>query len=68
MYCNFNTELIIQKQNNEQCLNNYECVNNNCWSGKCQDINERIQSIEKELKEQRTLLQKILDYFSKIFS
>lgn len=67
VYCDFDTDIRTQKQNRESCQNNYECLSNSCGNGLCQDINERIQGIEQELKEQRSLLQKILDFFSRLF-
>ena len=67
VYCDFDTDIKMQKQNRDSCQNNYECLSNTCGNGVCQDINERIEGIEQELKEQRSLLQKILDFFSRIF-
>lgn len=66
-YCDFDKTSKIQKQNNEACQNNYECVSNSCSDGKCTSVEERIQAVEKELKEQRTILQKILDFFKRLF-
>ena len=68
VYCNLDTDVRTQKQNRDSCQNNYECLSNSCGNGICQDINERIEGIEQELKEQRSILQKILDFFSRIFS
>ncbi|MEK6937156.1 MAG: DsbA family protein [Nanoarchaeota archaeon] len=66
-YCDLDKQIKLQKNNNEQCQNNYECLSNSCGNGVCQDINERIEGIEQELKEQKNLLQRILDFFSILF-
>ncbi len=68
VYCDLDADVRTQKQNRDSCQNNYECLSNSCGNGICQDINERIEGIEQELKEQRSLLQKILDFFSRLFS
>lgn len=66
-YCDWDKMLKAQKQNKKPCQNNYECLSNNCGNGMCLDIEQRIQSIEKELQEQKGILQRIMDFFSKLF-
>ncbi len=66
VYCDIDSMLKPQKQLGESCQNNYECLTNTC-TGRCISIEERITAVEQELKEQRSLLQKILDFFKNIF-
>lgn len=66
-YCDWDKTFKAQKQENQACQNNYECVSNSCAGGKCQNVEKRIQAVEKQLKEQQTILQKIMDFFKSIF-
>lgn len=59
-YCGIYGEWEIQKPLNEFCQNNYECHTNTCASGQCYDV---IEEVEKT----RGLLQRILDFFVRIF-
>ncbi len=45
-----------QKQEGAACQNDFECSTNSCLTGKCVDL-------EKQLKEQRSLLERILRFF-----
>jgi hypothetical protein len=61
MFCDIMSQKFLQqKAENEACQNNYECITNSCSSGICIDI-------AKKLAEQQNLLQKILDWLSKLF-
>src|SRR3989338_6395927 len=60
LYCDTDSSFRNQKQENEACQNNYECVTNTCSSGVCTDIN-------KQLAEQKSLLKKIVDWLGKFF-
>ncbi len=62
-YCDINGALKLQKPLQEKCDNNYECNSNACSNGACTDIQEKIEKLEKELEEQKTILRKILDFF-----
>lgn len=69
-FCDVDKVFKSQKQNTDACQNNYECASNTCSNSVCKsgDENaERIASLEKELKAQRTILQKILDFFTSWF-
>jgi len=66
-YCDFDGRFKAQKKLGENAQNNYECFSNTAADGKCVSIEERIQAVEKELKEQRNLIQKILDFFGRLF-
>ncbi|MCX6708197.1 MAG: hypothetical protein NTW67_00910 [Candidatus Woesearchaeota archaeon] len=66
VYCDFDSFFKPQKQLGESCQNNYECMSNTC-SEKCISVTERIEAVERELKEQRTLIEKILDFFKGLF-
>ncbi len=66
IYCDIDGALKSQKSLDESCQNNYECASNSC-SGKCISVEERLQAVEKELKEQRSLIEKIMDFFKSIF-
>jgi len=66
-YCDKDGNIKLQKADDEQCQNDFECVSNSCGNGICQNFNERIEGIEEELREQRTILQRILDFFSRLF-
>ncbi|MAF35991.1 hypothetical protein CL622_02635 [archaeon] len=39
-YCDVNKEMILEKENEEKCQNDYECVSNNCKGGLCSPICE----------------------------
>ncbi|HLF54790.1 MAG TPA: CARDB domain-containing protein [Candidatus Nanoarchaeia archaeon] len=67
VYCDIDSFLKPQKQVGESAQNNYECLSNTAADSRCVSIEERIQAVEQELKEQRTLIQKILDFFKNIF-
>ncbi len=66
VYCDFDGIFKVQKQLGESCQNNYECLSNTC-SEKCISVTERIEAVERELKEQRSLIEKILDFFKRLF-
>ena len=59
MYCGI-TGLQQQTPLGATCQNDYECESNSCRSGTCVDI-------AQELEEQRSMLQKIIDWLSRIF-
>ncbi len=67
VYCDIDNTFKPQKENEKSCQNNYECLSNTCQDGTCQSISEKIQSIEKELKEQRTILDKLVGFFKRLF-
>ncbi len=60
LYCDYDKNLKKQKEKEEPCQNNYECKTNQCNDGVCGSLTE-------ELRETRGMLQKILDWFGKIF-
>lgn len=59
-YCSLDGEWKSQKEDDEPCQNNYECRTNFCSEGRCYNI-------KGELQETQSLLQKILDFFRKLF-
>ena len=59
-YCDIDGGWKIQKPKFERCQNDYECQTNTCASGQCYDIVE-------EVEKTSGLLQKILDFFARIF-
>ncbi|MBW3012743.1 hypothetical protein KY325_02535 [Candidatus Woesearchaeota archaeon] len=67
LFCGVRKTLEHQKQLNERCQNNYECVSNTCQDGMCQSIGARIEGIERELKEQRNILERIASFFGRLF-
>ncbi len=52
-YCDMDEQLHVQKELDASCQNNFECQSNQCSSGKCLDLNAK-------LEETQSLLQKIL--------
>ncbi len=60
VYCDIDSALKKQKEEGEECMNNYECKSNLCSNGKCYNL-------EKEMKETKGLLQAIIDFFKKLF-
>jgi tetratricopeptide (TPR) repeat protein len=60
VYCNLAGELVEQKQNDEECQNDFECLTNSCLSGNCEDL-------EAQLEETQSMFQKIKKWFSKLF-
>ncbi|MBD3259162.1 hypothetical protein GF371_00865 [Candidatus Woesearchaeota archaeon] len=67
LFCSVRNTLEPQKQLNERCQNDYECVSNTCQDGVCQSIGKRIEGIERELKEQRNILERIASFFGRLF-
>ncbi|MBN1645165.1 hypothetical protein JW851_03980 [Candidatus Woesearchaeota archaeon] len=67
-YCDIDSDLKKQKENGNACQNNYECLSNDCHDGVCQSISEKIEVIEKELKEQRSILDRLVNFFKKLFN
>ncbi len=59
-YCDINSQFTQQKVEKIECQNDYECETNTCSSGKCIDLTGK-------LEEQQNLLEKILNWFAKIF-
>lgn len=60
VYCDLDGELKSQKGEDVACQNNYECESNTCQSGACVDL-------QKQLKAQTSLLERILKWFEAIF-
>ena len=60
-YCSISGDLLIQKADESSCQNSHECYSNQCSNGKCIDL-------EKELEETKSLMRRILDFLSRIFS
>jgi hypothetical protein len=60
VYCDISKQFKKQKEKEESCQNNYECLTNQC-------SNEVCSSIEEELAETRGLIQKFFDFFKKLF-
>lgn len=52
-YCDIDEQLHPQKELEKSCQNNFECQSNQCSSGKCLDLNAKME-------ETQSLLQKIL--------
>ncbi|MEM2916275.1 MAG: hypothetical protein QXT19_02880 [Candidatus Woesearchaeota archaeon] len=67
MYCDIDGAFKLQKALGESCQNNHECVSNSCADQRCVSVQERLEAVEKELKEQRGILQKIMDFFKRLF-
>lgn len=59
-YCDLDSKWQTQKEENKKCQNSYECKTNFCSNDVCYNIS-------KEIKETKNLLQKILDWFKKLF-
>jgi len=66
-YCDLDKTIKPRKPTGELCQNSFECSSNSCMGSTCRSVDERLEAIEKELKEQRSLLQRITDFFSKLF-
>lgn len=60
LYCDLSGELMQQKNINEACMNSYECTTNSCNSSVCTDL-------VQELKETRSLLQRVNNWLDKLF-
>lgn len=67
VYCDVDGTFSVQKINGEGCQNNYECSSNTCADSKCTSLDERLGGIEKEVKEQRGILDKLVGFFKKLF-
>jgi len=53
--------LMKQKETGASCENNYECLSNQCINGTCTDL-------LSEVKQMKSLLQKILEFLLRLFS
>jgi len=49
-YCGISKQFLLQKEINEACENNYECLSNECKSGKCVSTYSLLQRILEILK------------------
>lgn len=67
-YCAQNNRFRKQKEEGENCTNNYECKSNFCSEGECYDIKEGVESTQKELEETKGLVQRIVGVLSKFFN
>ena len=67
VFCDIDKTFKPQKKLGATGQNNYECLSNTVANGKCISIEERIEAVEKELKKQGNILQKILNFFKSIF-
>jgi hypothetical protein len=59
-YCDLSGQFSVQKADSSACQNNYECVSNQCYNAVC-------VSLEKQVQESNSLLQKIFAWLSKAF-
>ena len=59
-YCSIKASFEAQVVDGTDCQNDYECESNTCSSGTCLNIQE-------ELKEQRNILQDIIDFLRSLF-
>jgi len=60
VFCDLDKTFRPQKEEGNSCQNNFECKTNTCSSAVCVDL-------QKQLDEQRGLLEKILDFLGNIF-
>ncbi len=60
LYCDLDKKLKSQKTDGSVCQNNFECGSNTCSSGLCVNL-------QKQLTEQRNVLQQIVDWLTSIF-
>ena len=67
VYCDIDSALKSQKENGKECQNSYECMSNSCNDGVCQSMSDKIEGIRQDLQEQKGLLEKIFEFFKKIF-
>lgn len=73
-YCDWDKSFKAQKTESQSCQNNYECVSNSCSNGQCKTVEdrrgieaERLEAIERQLKEQQNVLERILNFFKRLF-
>ncbi len=66
-FCDIDKTIKPKKADGMACQNNFDCTSNSCMNGICGNPEERLQKIEQELKTQKSLLQKITDFISKLF-
>ncbi len=50
-YCEVNNQIVAQKQNSAECLNDFECLSNSCLDGKCTSLIEKLNSQISLLKQ-----------------
>ena len=60
IYCGSDGEFGVQKQDGEECKENFECRNNLCSKEKCFNLT-------KEANERKGLFQAIVGFFGKVF-
>jgi len=58
-YCSINGTFALQLEDGDSCQNNYECVSNQCYNAVC-------TSLEKQIQQNNSLLQKIFSWVSRI--
>jgi hypothetical protein len=62
VYCDLDGSLMDQKEDGETCQNNFECLSNTCGNGECQNYDDRIGALEKEMEETRNVISRILSW------
>jgi len=66
-FCDFAGNINEQKEDEEACQNDYECLSNTCGNGECQDFGERLEALEQEVKETKGILNRIFGWLARIF-
>jgi len=61
LFCDWNGKMKPQLGEGKVCQNDYECKSNSCMSGKCLDL-------EKKLDQQQNLLKRILHWLENFFN
>ena len=59
-FCSLDEQWVSLAETGQPCNNNYECKSNFCSNQQCYDI-------KKELEETRNIIEKILDWLTKLF-
>jgi len=67
VYCDIGDNVNLQKADGEICQNNYECTSNTCSNSACVDLGARVGDLEREVKEQRGLIERMLSWFKSWF-
>jgi len=60
LFCDIDSTFKTQKSEGAVCSNSFECTSNFCTNGVCVDI-------EGQLKETKSMLERVINWLSKLF-
>ncbi len=66
-FCDTDKTIKPKKADGMACQNNFDCTSDSCTSNVCGNLAEHFQKTGQELQVQKNLMQRITDFFSRLF-